>query len=192
MTNNNTMIYGMPQKKQRTWIYKLLLFISFVWVSIYPSITGLSSDFFFNYGNILDASSANFSYALSMVLVEALLAWAMFEVVFYLYRLVLSFKVYSFVVPLEKLKIESRTFFIYRNIFYGLFLNLCFMFPYLFVYSEFMNLIITLAVTIFYACYLNKTYAEPIIGHFVFKNFCYPLFFYEALVVLSSVMEVLG
>ena len=192
MTNNNTMIYGMPQKKQRTWVYKLLLFISFVWVSIYPSITGLSSDFFFNYGNILDASSANFSYALSMVLVEALLAWAMFEVVFYLYRLVLSFKVYSFVVPLEKLKIESRTFFIYRNIFYGLFLNLCFMFPYLFVYSEFMNLIITLAVTIFYACYLNKTYAEPIIGHFVFKNFCYPLFFYEALVVLSSVMEVLG
>ena len=192
MTNNNTMIYGMPQKKQRTWVYKLLLFISFVWVSIYPSITGLSSDFFFNYGNILDASSANFSYALSMVLVEALLAWAMFEVVFYLYRLVLSFKVYSFVVPLEKLKTESRTFFIYRNIFYGLFLNLCFMFPYLFVYSEFMNLIITLAVTIFYACYLNKTYAEPIIGHFVFKNFCYPLFFYEALVVLSSVMEVLG
>ena len=192
MTNNNNMIYGMPEKKQRTWIYKLLLFISFVWVSIYPSITGLSADFFFNYGNILDTSTANFSYALSMVLVDALLSWAMFEVVFYLYRLVLSFKVYSFVVPVDKLKTESRIFFIYRNIFYGLFLNLCFLFPYMFVYAEFMSLIITLAVTMVYACYLNKTYAEPIIGHFVFKNFCYPLFFYEALMVLSSIMEVLG
>lgn len=192
MINNNAMVYGVPEKKQRTWVYKLLLFISFVWISLYPTVTALSTDFFFNYGNILNTSSTNFSYALSMVLVEALLSWAFFEVVFYLYRLVLSFRVYSFVVPMDKLKTESRIFFIYRNIFYGLFLNLCFMFPYLFVYVDFINLVVTLIVTMFYAAYLNKTYAEPIIGHFVFKNFCYPLFFYEALMVLSSVMEVLG
>ena len=192
MTNNNAMIYGVQEKKHSTWIYKFLLFLSLIWISIYPSISAVSSDFYFNYGNIISASSANFSYVIAMILTEALMSWIFFEIIFYLYRLVLSFRVYSFVVPMDKLKTESRTFFIYRNIFYGLFLNLCFLFPYLFAYAEFINVVVTLAFTILYSNYLNKTYGEPVIGHFVFKNFCYPLFFYEALMLLSSVMEVLG
>ena len=114
MINNNAMVYGVPEKKQRTWVYKLLLFISFVWISLYPTVTALSTDFFFNYGNILNTSSTNFSYALSMVLVEALLSWAFFEVVFYFYRLVLSFRVYSFVVPMDKLKTTSIGMYIHR------------------------------------------------------------------------------
>ena len=192
MTNNNTMVFGAQQKKQSTWIYKFLLFISFIWISFYPAMTALSSDYYFNYGNIVASGSPNFTYVITTILVEALFAWIFFEVVFYLYRLVLSFRVYSFVVPMEKLKIESRVFFIYRNVIYGLFLNLCFLFPYLFAYADFFNLVITLAFTIVYASVLNKNYGEPVIGHFVFKNFCYPLFFYEALMLLSSVMEVLG
>ena len=192
MTNNNTMVFGTQQKKQSTWIYKLLLIISFIWISFYPSMTALSADFYYNYGNIISSASPNFGYVITMILTEALFSWVFFEIVFYIYRLVLSFKVYSFVVPMEKLKIESRTFFIYRNVFYGLFLNLCFLFPYLFAYADFINLVVTLAFTMVYASVLNKNYGEPVIGHFVFKNFCYPLFFYEALVLLSSVMEVLG
>ena len=117
MTNNNTMIYGAQPKKQSTWIYKALLFISFVWVSFYPAMSALSSDFYYNYGNILVSSSPNFVYVITMILTEALFSWAFFEIVFYVYRLVLSFRVYSFVVPMEKLKIESRVFFIYRNVF---------------------------------------------------------------------------
>lgn len=191
MKNNNTIMYGFKSKKNSSWVYKLFLFLSFVWVSAYPAITSVSSDFYFNYGNIFMTGSSNFSYVLSMVIVEALVSWIFFEIVFYLYRLILSFRVYSFVVPMDKLKNDSRLFFIYRNIFYGLFLNLSFMFPYLYIYAEFVNLIVLLVATIFYACYLNKNYAEPIIGHFVFKNFCYPLFFYEALSLLVSVMEVL-
>ena len=192
MTNNNAMVFGAQQKKQSTWIYKFLLFLSFVWVSFYPSMTALSADFYSNYGNIVSAESMNFGYVVSTITVEALFSWLFFEVVFYLYRLVLSFKVYSFVVPPDKLKTESRIFFIYRNVFYGLFLNLCFLVPYLYAYAEFINLAVTLAFTIVYASVLNKNYGEPVIGHFVFKNFCYPLFFYEALMLLSSVMEVLG
>ncbi len=191
MVNNNNMVYGVQRKKPSSWTCKFLLFVSFLWVVLYPTLSMVSSDFYFNYGNIISSSSVNFSYTVAMILAEALVSWLVFELIFYVYRLVLSFKVYSFVVPVEKLKSDSRIFFVYRNIFYGLFLNLCFLFPYMYIYAGLINLAVTLGVAIIYASYLNKTYGEPVIGHFVFKCFCYPLFCYEALVLLSSVAEVL-
>ena len=77
------------------------------------------------------------------------------------------------------------------GIFYGLFLNLCFLFPYLYQFAPLVSLASTFILLIFYANHLNKTYAEPIIGHFVFKNFCYPIFVYQALILLFDVIEVL-
>ena len=190
MTNN-----FMQRNQTRTsngWIYTLLLFISFIWVSVYPSVNILTENFYFGYGNLFDTGSGNFPYIITMVLSEALFYWLAFELVFYFYRYVLSFKVYSFIVPLDRLKVESRIFFIYRNVFYGLFMNLCFLYPYLNIYAEFVNLIITLIVLLVYVKHLNKTYAEPVIGHFVFKNFCFPVFVYEALVLISGLLEVLS
>ena len=88
MKNNNTMMYGFKSNKNSSWVYKLFLFLSFIWVSAYPAITSVSSDFYFNYGNIFMAGSSNFSYVLTMVIVEALVSWIFFEIVFYLYTMI--------------------------------------------------------------------------------------------------------
>ena len=187
---NNLMQRNRTMEKSRG-LYIFLLFLSFIWISLYPSVNILTDNFHFGYGNLFDTNSSNFSYIMIMILSESLFYWIAFEFVFYLYRYVLAFKVYSFIVPAHKLKDESRIYFIYRNVFYGLFINICFIYPYLYMYSQFVNLVVTLIILIVYAKHLERTYGEPVIGHFVFKNFCFPVFVYEALVLISALLEVL-
>lgn len=173
------------------WIYSLLLFVSFIWVALFPATNTLLDNFYFGYGNLLNFNNPNISFIITDLLAEALLYFIEFEIVFYLYRYFLSFKIYSFIVPLSSLKVESRVYFIYRNLIYGIFCNLCFFFPFIYKLLPFFDITITLIMLMLYASHLNKKYAEPIIGHFVFKNFVYPVFFYEALIVLVQILEVL-
>lgn len=191
MTDNITLNYDL-KPKVKTWPYKLLLFISFIWVTLYPTISSMVGSFQFGYGNVFNTASENFPMVMSVVLTNSLLAWFEFEILFYIYRYFLAFKVYSFIVPSDRLRNESRLFFIYRNIFYGIFVNLSFLYPYLYELASLVNLIITLVILVVYANHLNKEYSEPIVGHFVFKSFCYPIFVYEAIYVLIQVWGVLA
>lgn len=184
-------LFGERKKAKNGGLIKFLLLLSFVWISLFTVAGRLSFDFYWNFGNLIDPTSSNFSTILLLVFSESIVYWIVFEIVFYLYRFVLQFKIYSFIVPAENLKNESRVFYIYRNIFYGLFLNLCFLAPYLYEYAAFMSLVTTFVMLIIYANHLNKNYAEPIIGHFVFKNFCYPIFVYQAIILFIDVVGVL-
>lgn len=185
-------IFDKPtEKPQRKWLIIALLFISFIWTSLFTATSSLTGTLYFNFGNMLDSNSSNFSSIVFIILSEAILSYVAFEFVFFLYRYVLQFKVYSFIVPLDRLKTESRVFYIYRNVFYGLFLNLCFLYPYLYSFAPLISVASTFILLIFYANHLNKTYAEPIIGHFVYKNFCFPLFVYQAIILLFDIFEVL-
>ena len=188
MANKNN---GLQMTKQKQWPYLLILYASFVWVVLYPTANTLTGTFIFDYGNIFDISSGNFSYILFSFLLNGLLYFVEFELIFWIYRFILSFKIYSFIVPADKLKTDSRLYFIVRNFFYGLYVNLCFFHPYLYNYVGLMDIVITLVVVIFYVRHLCKTYSEPIVSHFVFKYFCYPIFIFEGLSILFSVMGVM-
>ena len=188
MTNNYML--NRQTKPANSWVYKLLLFLSFIWTSLYTATCMVTDNFYLGFGKLLD--SANVSTVVLLILSEALVYWIIFEIIFYIYRWFLGFKIYSFIVPAEKLKIETRMFFCCRNLFYGLFVNACFVFPYLHSFLPLINLVVTMIVTLIYASHLNKTYAEPIVGHFVFKCFCYPIFVYEVLTVISQLWGVLA
>ena len=190
MTDNYS-IYGARKKHMSKWVYFALLFISFVWVSVYPAVGSVISTFHHGYGNLIDLQTSAFGAIAFFTLFDALFFFVAFELIFYFYRYVLAFKIYSFIVPTEDLKAKSHIFFVYRNIIYGVFMNLCFIFPYLYAFMECINLIVTLIVLIIYVKHLVKTYSEPVISHFVFKNFCYPVFVYEALVVIVAILEVI-
>lgn len=175
--------------RRNSWIYIALLILSFVWLSIYPSTTTYVVSLNYGYGNIF--SDVNIFSVISNVFFEAIISWIGFEILFWIYRYVLSFKIYSFIVPMDSFKAETRLYFIIRNVILGLIYNLCFLFPYLYIYADFFDLFITLTVLIFYAKHLNATYSETVVGHFVFKNFCYPIFIYEAIEILLGIFVVL-
>lgn len=186
--SQETFMYDKKPRKNH-WIYKLMLFLSFVWLELYSTSLSLVFSFEYGYGNVF--SDANLSVVISEVIVNALMSWAVFEILFWIYRYVLSFKIYSFIVPMDSLRAETRFFFIFRNVFLGIICNLCFIFPYLFSFEPFFNLLITMIVFVIYARHLNKIYSDSIVGHFVFKNFCFPVFIYELIEILCYVWVVL-
>lgn len=181
--------------KKRTaidgWFYKLILFVSFLWVSTYTAASTVVTNFQFDFGNLFDLTSPNFSYIVLMLVIEALVSWLFFELLFFLYRYVMAYSIYSFVVPMDRLKTESRLFFTYRNVIYGIFINLCFFVPYLHSWLPFLSIVISLTMVLLFALHINKAYAEPIIGHFVFKSFVYPVFIFEIFTLAWQVVEVL-
>ena len=183
-------IYIYDKKPRRnSFVYMALLILSFVWLEFYPSTLSFVYSFEYGYGDIF--SNVNLSAALSTIFINAIISWISFEILFWIYRYVLSFKIYSFIVPIDSLKAETRMYFIFRNVILGLVCNLCFLFPYLYVYEPFFDLLITMIVMVFYAKHLNAVYSESVVGHFVFKNFCYPIFIYELFEIICGVWVVL-
>lgn len=180
----------MQKTKQKQWPYILLLYVSFVWVALYPAISSIAGSFIFDYGNLFDLNSPNFSYIVFTILLNGFYYFIGFELIFWLYRVILSFKIYSFIVPADRLKVESRVYFIIRNIIYGLYVNLCFFHPYLGSYMNLVDIVVTLITVLFFVRRLYRTYSEPIVSHFVFRYFCYPIFIYEALAILFNVIGV--
>ena len=187
MSQENFMYDKKPRRN--SWIYIVCLILSFFWVSIYSTTTMFVTSLNLGYGDLL--SKANLAVVFSSVLYDAIFSWICFEILFWIYRYILSFKIYSFVVPMDSFKAETRIYFIFRNLILGIVYNLCFVFPYLNIFSTFFDLLITLVVLIFYAKHLNLTYSDAIVGHFVFKNFCYPIFIYEAIEILFGIWVVL-
>lgn len=179
------------KKKTASWVYKLILFISFVWLSLYSAISTSFNSFFFSFGNAFDLGSTTFSTIAVSILIESLLSWAIFEILLWIYRTILSFKIYSFIVPADDLKKECRMFFAIRNVLLGIFVNLSFFFPYLYELLNFVDLILIVGLLIVFAVNIQRKYSEPIISHFVFKCFCLPVFVYECLILLFAVMGVM-
>jgi len=179
------------KKKNSNYLTIFLLILSFVWITAYPVLSSFVYDYYFSYGNFLNLSSDMFANAAIFIVISSLVSWIGFELILIVYRFVLSFRIYSFVAPQHKVKNDMRTFFIYRNVVFGLFLNICFVFPYLHIFAPIIDLIATLTTFICFANYIKKTYSEPLIGHFVFKCFITPVVLYEILIVALNLMEVL-
>lgn len=184
-------MYKKQEQPLSSWIYKLILYFSFVWLMIYEAESSISSNFYFNDGKVFDLASGNFFLEVIVLFAQALLFWLVFEVVFWLYKGIISYKVYAFVIPLERFKADSRLYYALRNFIYGLILNLCFLFPYLYNYSLLFNMVITLGVFMVFVRHIYKNYSEPIVAHFVFKTFSFPIFCYEALSVIIFVWRCL-
>ena len=49
------------EKPQRSGLVMLLLFLSFVWTSLFTATSSLTGTLYYNFGNMLDTTSANFS-----------------------------------------------------------------------------------------------------------------------------------
>ncbi len=182
---------GKKDKVNFGFVYKIFLYLSFVWANFYATACILSERQY-SYFGFFGAYTGNFVediviYAIAFGLVY----WALFEIMLFLYRNVLSFSIYSFIVPKTDLKNEARLFFTIKNLVYGAIANLCFLFPYLYVLLEFVNIILVLVLLIVFALRLQKKYSSPLIAHFTFKVFCYPVFVYELLLIIISVVGAL-
>ena len=190
MAFNYFEIYG-EKKTLNSGLYLFLLYLSYVWVSIFPSTSYLATDVTLGFGKLFSPSSGFLFYEILYLLSYAGISMLFFEFFFLIYRASLQKSVYTYVVPADKLKADCRLYFAIRNVIYGIFLNLCFLYPFIYKFDYFFNVTITIIMLMVFAYKTQKEHSEPIISHFVFKNFCYPVFYLEIVFFILKIFEVL-
>ena len=183
MANNYYKNY-INKRRVSSKLYIFLLYLSFLWANFFYASSTLVENFIFSYGNLFSLTNDMFFYNFLYIIMYAGMSLLMFEAAFWIYRTILSYKVYTFVVPADKFRIDCRMFFAIRNIFYGIFANMCFLYPFLSTYLELISVVSIIIIVIVFAYHVQKTYSEPLIAHFVFKNFSMPVIVYEIILTL--------
>lgn len=166
-------------------ILPLLVFLSFIWLNLYTTLASTNGVrlIFVN----VDITNA----MLLSVIVQGFVDYIVFELVFFLYRFVIGFSIYSFMIPKQVLKDKFRFWYFLRNIVLGFLFNLRFAFPYLGTYLCIFELMFNF---IFITCMyfdLRRNYVEPLVGQFVFKTLAVPVIAYEIYKVIVLMVAVL-
>ena len=103
------------EKPQRNGLIMVLLFLSFVWISLFTATSSYTNALYFNFGNILDTTSQNFSTMVFIIISEATIGLLGFEFIFFIYRKILQSIRLLFLLTDLKRKAE---FFIFIGIFF--------------------------------------------------------------------------
>lgn len=163
-----------------------LLFLSFIWLNFYSTMTNV---------NTISLNVGHFGnlpvYLLINVLLVAVFDYLLFEIIFFLYRFVLGFSIYSFMIPKVVLKDKFRFWFFVRNLVLGLIYNVRFFFPLFDTYLCIFQLIMNFVFIICFYFDLSVEYVEPLVGQFVFKTLAVPVVLFEIYQVIMLLVGVL-
>ena len=163
-----------------------LLFLSFVWLYLYSTLSDLNDVFYSN-----ETYSSLPLYLVISVLLVVLVEYLIFELFFFVYRLFIGFSIYSFMIPKNVLMDKFRTWYIIRNVILGLVFNFRFFFPYIDTYLIILELIMNFVFVLLLFNDLKKDYVEPLVGQYVFRTLLMPILLYEVYIVITQMVGVL-
>lgn len=164
----------------------VLLFLSFIWLNFYSTMTNVNT-INFNVGHFGNLPV----YLLIDVLMVAVIDYLVFELLFFVYRFILGFSIYSFMIPKPVLKDKFRFWYFVRNLVLGFVYNVRFFFPVFTTYLCVFELIMNFIFIICFYFDLSVEYVEPLVGQFVFKTLAVPVVLYEVYSVIVLLVGVL-
>lgn len=164
----------------------LLLILSFAWLNLYSFLVESNDVFggYMQYGSIT-------TYLFVTVAFLALVEYLIFELLFFIYRVFLSFSIYSFMIPKSILINKFRMWFCVRNVVLGFVFNLRFFFPYINAYLCVFELIMNFAFIMALYLDLKREHIEPLVGQYVFRTLVLPVVLYEIYVMITLMVGVL-
>ena len=171
------------EKRLRKFLPFLLL-LSFIWLYLYESLNGITQI------SVSSDISVSISVLLSF-LFSCGIAYLSFEIMFFVYRFILAFSIYTYVVPKQVFQNRFRLWFVVRNVLLGIVFNLCFIFPYI---SQYLVVIEILFNFLFIICFffsISTKYVDPLIRHFLFRIVVLWVLIYEVIEALILVVRVL-
>ncbi len=178
-TVNNIYIHG--KKSILSSILPLLVFLSFIWLNLYTSVASVTEI----------ALLQGDTYLVFGIILKGVLDYFVFEILFYIYRFLIGFSIYSFMIPKNVMKDKFRLWYLIRNVILGFLFNLRFFFPYLTVYLCIFELSFNFLFIFGLYFHLEKSYVEPLVGQFVFKTLAFPVIIYEIYRVVLLMVGVL-
>lgn len=167
----------------------LFLVLSFMLVELfetYSSFSAVNNSFI---SVAIQAETADYFFI--SLLISALLSWAWFEIVFYIYRMFINFSIFSYTIPRALLENKARCFMVLRNVIFGLVSNLMFFFPYIRAMLIVFQIIIDFLVFIWFAFAVTRETVDTMIMPNVFKGLLTPFVIIEGLSILIMIVEVL-
>lgn len=187
MKMNQRIVYANQRSVFSTVGLPILLLLSFVWLNFYANYTGI---------NTMHLSSSSMfsslgSYIVFSLLIAGIVDYIVFELFFFVYRLVLGFSIYSFMIPKNVLLDKFRIWYIIRNVVLGMIFNLKFLIPYISTYLCVFELILNFMFIICLYYDLKKNYVETLVAQFVFKTLAVPVILYESYIVIKLMIGVL-
>ena len=175
----NTYIHG--QKSILSNFLPLLVFLSFIWLNLYTSVASVTEI----------ALLQGDSYLVFGIILRGVLDYLVFEFLFYIYRFLIGFSIYSFMIPKNVMKDKFRLWYLIRNLILGFLFNLRFFFPYISYYLSIFELSFNFLFIFGLYFHLEKSYVEPLVGQFVFKTLAFPVIIYEICKVVALMVGVL-
>jgi len=182
----NQLLYKNQRSAFSRIVLPILVLLSFVWLNLYSTLTGLNS-----VSLDIGVYGSLATYLGVSVFFAGLLDYIVFEILFFIYRLVLGFSIYSFMIPKNVLLDKFRIWYLVRNLLLGVIFNLRFLYPFFGTYICIFELILNMLLVIVLYFDLSKNYVEPLVGQFVFKTLAWPVFIYEIYIVIRLMAGVL-
>ena len=174
-------------KEYTGWLRKLLPFLlvaSFMWLGLFEgyaeAVLGISTS----------TSSFGASLLANLVFV-GLVNWLIFEVTFFIYKLILGFSIFSLSIPKYYLNNRARLFMVCRNILLGLIFNICFFVPALSAFEVLITLIVDFIMFAFFVSYVLHDKVHITVKSNVYKSLFTPFIVLQAVELFIIMLEVL-
>ncbi len=158
-----------------------MLIVSFVFANFYYVAQDMTLDF-------LSLSSQLFTLTFFLELIfMAVLDYLVLLFMLWLYRLVMSYRPYYYLVKTQTFNETIKFWYFVRNVVYGFFTCLLFFFPYLEMYLYIIELILSFLV-ILLTYFSVKKYVDIMFRHMYFKLLMYPWFIWQAVGIILTII----
>ena len=176
-------------RKLRKW-FPVLLLVSFIWLGFFENYSTMQVELveYVKY-NLLDFDMSTMSTI--SVIFSGIIDWLWFEVIFYVFKMLLNFSIYSYTVPKSLMENRARFFMIMRNIFLGLFYNMLFFFPYLVNFTLIVRLVVDFSLFAFFFKSATRETVSIMIAPYVLRTYFNTFTFIELIHVIICVVGVL-
>ena len=167
----------------------VLLFVSFVFVSFFDSYSSFTHSVY----SVSNVANMVFGFddLLLVIIVNGLIKFAVFELLFFLYRQIVRITVIGYSLPVEAIKNLGRFYMMLSNIFLGCVLNLRFICPELIAFEELIEMVITISMFAAFMLRVMRKYVHDIAKGQAFSVLTVPYLVFEGIYVLRLVVGVL-
>jgi len=180
------------ERERNRLLHKLLPFflvLSFAFLELFSVYSSVSTtgNYIISLDGVFDFSG-NFGVTL---IVNAVIEWFWFEIIFYFYKAILSVSVFSYTIPRELLNNKARLFMVIRNVFLGVIVNLSFLIPFITTYLIILELIVDVLIFILFVYSSMKYTVDDMIKPNVFKVLVTAFVVMRAISLISVVVRAL-
>lgn len=170
-------------------ILPFLLFVSFVFVSFFDSYSSFSHTVYAA-SNVKSLLFGTDDLLLVMIF-NGLVQFAIFELLFFLYRQIVRITVIGYSLPVEAIKNTGRFYMVLSNILLGAVLNLRFLFPAITVFEELFEIVITVSMFVLFMLSIMRRYVHDIAKGQAFSVLVVPYLLFEGIYVIRLAVGVL-